>query len=99
VNRIVTFGVLAALAIAAPHAVADGAARRLTDAQIKALIIQESIDSYPGPCACPYQHARNGSLCGGRSAYNRPGGYAPLCYPRDVSATLVAEYRAEHGLE
>lgn len=26
-------------------------------------------ESYPGNCACPYNHARNGSRCGGRSAY------------------------------
>jgi hypothetical protein len=97
--HVVTLGVLAALAIAAPQAVADGPAHRMTDAQIKTLIIQESIDSYPGPCACPYQRARNGSRCGGRSAYNRPGGYAPLCYASDVSATMVSEYRVEHGLE
>jgi hypothetical protein len=24
---------------------------------------------------------RNGRACGGRSAYSRPGGAAPLCYP------------------
>ena len=51
---------------------------------IKQKIIQQSIESYPGNCPCPYNTARNGSRCGKRSAYNRAGGYAPLCYPEDV---------------
>jgi len=46
---------------------------------IKQKIIQQSIESYPGNCPCPYNTARNGSRCGKRSAYNRAGGYAPLC--------------------
>ena len=46
------------------------------------------------PCACPYNSARNGSACGGRSAYSRPGGAAPLCYPQDVTGAMVAAWRA-----
>jgi len=68
----------------------------LSDAQIKALIIQKSIDNYPGTCSCPYSHARNGSRCGGRSAYSRPGGYAPICYANDITKEIVAKYRSEH---
>jgi hypothetical protein len=45
---------------------------------IKQKIIQQSIESYPGNCPCPYNTARNGSRCGKRSAYNRAGGYAPF---------------------
>jgi len=52
---------------------------------IKRQMIQESISRYPGNCACPYQYASNGSSCGKRSAYNRPGGYAPLCFEPDIS--------------
>lgn len=33
-----------------------------------------------GSCDCPYDYARNGSRCGGRSAYSRPGGRSPVCY-------------------
>lgn len=36
----------------------------LTDGQIAEIIIEESIQAYPGPCACPYQLASNGSRCG-----------------------------------
>lgn len=43
------------------------------DAQIRQRLIQESIAAYPGPCPCPYSRARNGSQCGRRSAYSRPG--------------------------
>lgn len=40
----------------------------LSDEQVKKAIIQESISNYPGNCPCPYNSARNGSRCGGRSA-------------------------------
>jgi len=61
---------------------------------IKQKLIKESIESYPGNCPCPYNTARNGSRCGKRSAYNRAGGYAPLCYPEDVSDRMVREYKS-----
>lgn len=35
---------------------------------------------YYGTCDCPYDRASNGSRCGGRSAYSRPGGRSPVCY-------------------
>ena len=79
------------------------AGETLTDAQIRDSIIQKSISAYlvaGHPCACPYNLARNGSNCGGRSAYSRrggpyswPGGAAPLCYPRDVSDGMVTYWR------
>jgi hypothetical protein len=64
-----------------------------SDAQIRQIIIRDSIAAYPGPCACPYNRTRNGSACGGRSAYSRPGGHAPICYPRDVTQAQIADYR------
>lgn len=68
----------------------------LSAAAIAKLLISESIAAYPGPCACPYQSARNGSSCGKRAAYVRPGGYAPLCFAKDITPEMVAEYRASH---
>ncbi len=59
-------------------------------ARLQRQLVQESIDQYSGPCPCPYNVARNGSSCGRRSAYSRPGGESPLCYPSDVSDSLVA---------
>jgi hypothetical protein len=70
--------------------------RGLSDTQIRQAIIRESIATYQAsgrPCACPYNSARNGSSCGARSAYSRPGGAAPACYPEDVSAIKVAVWR------
>lgn len=61
---------------------------------IKQKIIQQSIENYPGNCPCPYNTASNGSRCGKRSAYNRAGGHAPLCYPEDVSDRMVKEYKS-----
>lgn len=76
-----------------PPVFAADKSKRPTDAEIRKRMIAESIDSYPGPCACPYQTARNGSRCGRRSAYDREGGYTPLCYPGDVTDDMVTEYR------
>src|SRR4051812_20433144 len=73
------------------------AKKRLSDAQIKKLLIDESIAAYDGNCPCPYNRARNGSRCGKRSAYNREGGAAPLCYPDDVTADMVQRYRGNHA--
>ena len=70
--------------------------KALTDAQIRKILIEESIAAYPGNCPCPYNTARNGSRCGGRSAWSRPGGAAPLCYPKDVSDDMVQAYRGDH---
>jgi hypothetical protein len=68
----------------------------LTVAAIAAIIVQASRDQYHAtgrPCACPDDTARNGSSGGGRSAYSRPGGAAPLCYPSDVTAAMIDSYR------
>lgn len=72
-------------------------AAQLTDDQVKAQIIADSIASYPGRCPCPYNLAKNGSQCGGRSAWSRAGGYSPICYPDEVSAEMIAAWRARHG--
>lgn len=50
----------------------------LSDAQVKKEIIAESIADYPGPCACPYNQARNGSACGKRSAWSKAGVFTHL---------------------
>jgi len=67
-----------------------------TDDQIRQLIIEDSIASYPGVCACPFNAARNGSSCGGRSAWSKQGGYAPVCYKKEVSQEMVDEWRNSH---
>jgi len=67
--------------------------KRLSDAQVRQILIAESIAAYSGNCPCPYSRARNGSRCGRRSAYDREGGEAPLCFAKDVTAEMVQAYR------
>ena len=55
-----------------------------TSSKSKQQQIDESIAAYPGVCACPYSRASNGSKCGKRSAWSKPGGYEPLCYESDI---------------
>ena len=70
----------------------------LSEAQVKQQIINQSIASYSGNCPCPYNTTSNGSRCGRRSAYTKPGGYAPLCYDTDISSKMVKQYRDRNGL-
>lgn len=94
-TTILTRAALALLGAALLSSAAD-AKSTLSDAAIKQRIVKQSIASYPGNCPCPYNAARNGSRCGGRSAWSRAGGYAPMCYPKDVSKAQVAAYRSAH---
>jgi hypothetical protein len=64
-----------------------------TDEKIKQQIIQQSIDSYPGSCPCPYNTDRGGRRCGGRSAYSRAGGYETICYDKDVTPAMIKAWR------
>lgn len=79
---------LAVVTVAAQPAFA-----RESDARARPRIIREAINSYPGNCRCPYNTDRAGRSCGGRSAYSRPGGYAPKCYPSDVKQPELEAYR------
>lgn len=84
--KLVTVLVLLCISISA-------GARDLSDEQIKKIIIQQSIENYSGNCPCPYNVTRNGSMCGRRSAYSRAGGYAPICYPNDVTPDMIKHYK------
>lgn len=57
-------------------------------------IIAFSIQNYTGNCPCPYNTMRNGRSCGGRSAYNRPGGQSPLCFPQDVTEEMIRQWKS-----
>jgi choline dehydrogenase-like flavoprotein len=90
-----------ALAVALLLTVASGAswgAQQMTDEQIRQTLIQASIASYTGNCPCPYNTMRNGRRCSANSAYSKPGGAAPLCYPQDVSQAMVDAFRARTGI-
>ena len=81
------------LVAATPDAAAKPAYNR--DEVVQA-IIRTSLSTYPGRCPCPYNTMRNGRSCGGNSAYSKPGGRAPLCYPSDVTERMIAEYVSRH---
>lgn len=68
-------------------------APRISDALIVQRIIAGSISMYSGSCACPYSTDRRGRRCGNRSAYSKPGGYAPVCFAGDVSAEMISSFR------
>ena len=70
---------------------------RISDATIRKMMIETSLRGYSGNCPCPYNRASNGSQCGGRSAYSRPGGASPLCYDTDISDAMVDDYRRRLG--
>jgi hypothetical protein len=96
-SRLRIIGIIAALVIfSAGPAISR---EPFSDAQVRQAIIQDSIARYQAtghPCACPYNLARNGSRCGARSAYRRPGGAEPFCFPQDVSDGMVADWRRAH---
>ena len=83
------FGAIAAFIAAA----AQPATAQQSDAAIRQAIVRQSIAVYSGSCPCPYSTDRAGRSCGRRSAYSRPGGESPKCYPADVSAAEVRAWR------
>lgn len=64
-------------------------------AQVISLLISQSRSRQGGSCPCPYNTDRAGRRCGGRSAYSRPGGASPLCYPSDIATGMVQKFRDE----
>jgi hypothetical protein len=69
----------------------------LTDVAVVVAVIAASRAAYLNmgkPCACPDNVAANGSRCGLRSAHSKPGGFKPLCYPTDITAGIIASWRA-----
>jgi hypothetical protein len=92
--RVVVFFVVAPVGIAAYGQTRKVSTASNSDSDLKRVIIASSIASYSGSCPCPYNTDRAGRKCGKRSAYSRLGGGAPLCYDSDVTAKMVAAYRA-----
>jgi hypothetical protein len=90
-------GLMLAAAISLAYCAPSWAAQTMTDEQIRQTLIQASIASYRGACPCPYNTMRNGRRCGASSAYSKPGGAAPLCFPMDVPQAMVDTFRARIG--
>lgn len=91
----VTISVLAAAFVFVSD-IAIAKSNELTDDQVKQRVIDDSIASYPGTCACPFNTARNGSSCGRRSAWSKAGGYSPICYKKEVTKDMVKEWRQQN---
>jgi hypothetical protein len=73
----------------------------LSPTAIAALIVLASRQAYYArgrPCACPEDTMPNGRRCGSNSAYSRPGGATPFCYPTDVSSAMIDAYRARKAV-
>lgn len=64
----------------------------IPDSVVIQRIIAESLKGYPGSCPCPYNKDRGGRRCGKRSAYSKPRGYAPICFPQDVSKAMIEAF-------
>lgn len=65
--KFVTISVFAVVIVFASD-ISIAKSNSLSDDQVRQRIIDDSVASYPGTCACPFNTARNGSSCGGRSA-------------------------------
>jgi hypothetical protein len=72
------------------------ASTALSDKQVRKRMIKESIAAYPGNCPCPYSINRAGRACSRSSAYSKPGGRAPLCYPSDINDEMVHTWRTRN---
>ena len=72
---------------------AGAAEPRLSDADVRLRLIEDSIATYAGSCPCPYSVNRAGRQCGRSSAWSKRGGDSPLCFPDDVSDERVRAWR------
>ena len=68
----------------------------MLEPDVRVRIIEESIEAYPGQCACPYSENSDGFQCGTECGYYRPGGYRIQCYPQDIRPQWYIYYRKTH---
>lgn len=67
-----------------------------TDDEVRKLIIAQSIAAYSGNCPCPYSQARNGSRCGGRSAWSKSK--FVICYENEITQVMIQSWRKKNNL-
>jgi hypothetical protein len=84
---------IAVVVLAIGIAFGQAKSSKLSDAEVRQVLIKQSIANYRGSCPCPYNVDRAGRSCGRRSAYSKPGGASPLCYSQDITQKMVDEYR------
>jgi hypothetical protein len=71
----------------------------ISDKEIKMILIGQSIQAYGKSCPCPYSKSPNGGQCGLNSAYSTTSRLTILCYPSNVTETMVKKYRIENGVQ
>jgi hypothetical protein len=72
--------------------------KQMSDAQIRAAIVKESVAKYKGACPCPYSTHPDGTQCGYRSAFHKNPAAKPMCYEINVTLKMVEEYRLKQAL-
>ena len=87
--------ILTMILIGSSLAMADD---KISDDEIKTVLIQQSIQAYSGECPCPYSKSPKGVPCGLNSAYAKIDRFAILCYPSNVTQKMIKEYRDKNGL-
>ena len=87
--------ILTMILIASSLAIADD---KISDDEIKTVLIQQSIQAFGGECPCPYSKSPKGVQCGLNSAYAKIDRFATLCYPSNVTQKMIKEYRDKNGL-
>lgn len=76
---------------------------QLTNDEIRELMIQMSINSYSGICACPYSPDLIGGICGTESVYyhesaqSKPGKSKMKCYFRDISNEEIYFWKLKYA--
>ncbi len=68
----------------------------MTNAVVREILIDDSVNGYNGYCACPWNINREGYECGIESAYYRPGGFRLDCYAQDFKGQDFIFYRKTH---
>ena len=72
------------------------ALRQLSDDRTKDKILAEAQGRYPNRCVCPYMtRDARGRSCKGRHEAVATG-HPPVCYPRQVTAAMVNDWRRRH---
>ena len=67
----------------------------LSDKSIRQFLVLHSLATYKGSCPCPEYTDSAGQQCGEQSAYSNSGGASPLCYPSDVTAKMIEDFRRQ----
>ena len=72
--------------------------KQLSDSEIRAEIVKQSVANYKGSCPCPYSTHPDGTQCGYRSAFHKGAAEKPLCYEINVTLKMIDEYRLKLAL-